>query len=152
MLFAVATALTLLLLLAASKWWGRTAVLHKLLYAESYSLQNDEPTKALIRAVLPDLIAIHRKSVEKFGGAGPSLVAGTEAFNMRVKAWHGILRVAEFANDPAAVKYVQEFVPSRGAWPQEVENGSRVLREVTRASSGIESQYPGVESQPEATE
>lgn len=111
-------------------WTSRMILLNKMLYADSYSLKYDPATRSRVEAILPQLIEIHREAVAECGDSKMSDLSKMDAFNRRISSWHAILTAMHLTRDPSSLSYVQGFVESDQALPEEVTTGEETIEQV----------------------
>jgi hypothetical protein len=110
-------------------WATRMALLHMMLGEGSYSLKHDPATISRVKAVLPQLLEIHREAVAECGTATMADLSRMDAFNRRIKSWHAILMAMDVSADTTSLAYVEEFVNSEYALPEEATSGKDALQQ-----------------------
>lgn len=116
-------------------WLARAALLRTMVGEGSYSLKSDPVTVSRVKAVLPQLVEIHRKAVVDCGTASMADLSRMDAFNRRIKSWHAILMATELTADPTSRAYIESFVNSDRALPEEVMHGKTALQQTDAKES-----------------
>lgn len=110
--------------------WAARVRLRQTMLSDSYSLKNDPVTRSRLKAILPQLIAIHRDAVAECGTATMADLSRMNAFNQRIRSWHAILMATDITADATGLAYIEAFVRSDRALPEEISHGKRTLQEV----------------------
>ncbi len=126
------------LIMYAWEWGAQTLLMRKLLGTQSWSLHNDQVTRARLVAILPKLIRMHRRAVVECGDVEETHRIPLQAFNRRIGSWNAIHVVIEMTEDPDGIAYVAQFIDSDAALPEEVRTGKASLLQIARNRAGRE--------------